>query len=150
MKIKKNNKLIVGKVYALWCQYCIKMAPVFQKIKMEHKYRNTVDFVEIQDNELEQKKHSINNKLNAPNKLEVNGFPTIFLIKNGNIHYFQGNNTDSAEMEKWIDSFISPPPRRTKKGGRKVRKSRHLFMRKRSSATMKAISHRNHTYKNNL
>lgn len=120
----KKNKIVVGKVYALWCSYCIAMAPVFQKIKMDNKYKDKVDFLEIQDIELDEQKPKINKKYLKPSvSLEVNGFPTVFLIKNKKINYFNGDTTNGKEIEKWIESFISHQCRRKTRIQKRIKRT---------------------------
>jgi len=46
-----------------------------------------------------------NNKLNGE-KIEVNGYPTMFKIQNGRPEYYGGNRT-AAEMYNWVKGSVS-------------------------------------------
>lgn len=71
-KTINNKKLSVVKYYAPWCGYCMRMAPVYDKLASEHKgaVLAKVDFTKEHGKQLAQ-------------KAGVGGFPTFALYKGG-------------------------------------------------------------------
>ena len=90
---KKQTKIILGKVFAPWCGHCVELAPIWESLKKDNRMKNYVHFIDINNEEYNSKNKiaEVNRKYNI--KLEVNGFPTIFKIKNGKIEYFQEERT---------------------------------------------------------
>lgn len=104
---KKNSPpIILGIVHAKWCGYCKKImdAPstgdksIWQKTK--DAIGNMATTVEIEESEIGTKLKELNAKYGV--NIAVNGFPTIFKIKNGKLHTdFMGERTPES-LSKWV------------------------------------------------
>lgn len=70
----KNGETIVALFYAEWCGYCKKFKPVFHRAKRDiEKTNKKVKLVAVDCD--------VNKELSK--QYEVNGYPTVILIKNG-------------------------------------------------------------------
>ena len=101
-KPKKVNLVTAGLIYAEWCGHCQALKPHWYKMKKNMKNKKkSPNFIEIEDSDqLKQKKiDDINNKL-GEQKLVINGFPTVFKIKGGQIEYYEGQR-DADSLSKW-------------------------------------------------
>ena len=101
----KKPKIIIGLVYANWCGHCQALKPEWKKMKnnlKSSKIKNNHQFVEIEDSDIQKnhKMNQINTRLKKGEKINVQGYPTIFKIKGGNLEYYKGERT-SDEMGKW-------------------------------------------------
>ncbi len=109
-KRKEHPKdvVVVGKIYANWCGHCKALKPEWKLLKHQIKHRRSDPKTNYVIYAIEQKQQQseidrINNTYlrNSSEKLEVNGgYPTIFMIRNGVLSYYQGNRTH-LEMLKW-------------------------------------------------
>jgi thiol-disulfide isomerase/thioredoxin len=99
-KRPKYKVITAGLIYAEWCGHCQALKPHWDKMKNNMKNKNT-HFIEIEDSD-KLKEYKIN-KINksVKNKLVVNGFPTVFRIKGGNLEYYEGERTTES-MQKWF------------------------------------------------
>jgi thiol-disulfide isomerase/thioredoxin len=108
-KTQKNHRGIVtvGLIYANWCGHCQALKPEWKKMKYNlmktpsYKVGN-YKFMEIED--LDKNKDSKINAINSrlhEEKLEANGYPTIFKIHGGKLNYFQGGRT-ANELKDWV------------------------------------------------
>ena len=107
LKNNKKNKIIIGLIYANWCGHCQALKPEWKKMKnriKSSKIRNKSHFVEIEDSnpQKDEKINKINTHLKGE-KLAINGYPTIFKIKGGNLEYYKGGRS-SNEMEQWFSN----------------------------------------------
>jgi len=105
LKNYKKPKMIIGLVYANWCGHCQALKPEWKKMKnnlKSSKIKNNHQFVEIEDSDIQKnhKMNQINTRLKKGEKLNVQGYPTIFKIKSGNLEYYKGGRT-SDEMGNW-------------------------------------------------
>jgi thiol-disulfide isomerase/thioredoxin len=115
-KIKKINKNVtVGLIFAPWCGHCQRLEPEWKLMKDNLKgnklYKTgKLEVVEL-DGSSEEKRAEFDSKmleLNSRlknNKIEANGFPTIFKVMSGNLEYYTGERTNE-EMRKWALSPI--------------------------------------------
>ena len=92
------KKHVIGKVYAEWCGHCKSLEPEWKKLEKYFKHKKQFEVVNIKDPNMREKIEHINNKHKV--KLEANGYPTIFSIKNGKLKYYNGNR-NSADMIQW-------------------------------------------------
>ena len=132
MKMKNNSKpIVVGKIYAEWCGYCIALQPEWEKMKTQLGGK-TVIFKEIKSNDIDSGIKDINETyLNkSDKKLELEGgYPTIFKIKNGKLEYYNGNRT-SHDLANWVLGKIQ--------NGGKSKKSRKTIKSKKSKKSRKS------------
>lgn len=100
----KNNKVVVGKIYANWCGHCQNMAKDWEDLKNYlAKQGNMFEVVEIEQQQESTLVPHVNNKYLKKSPMKVSlqrGYPTLFKIKGGNVSYFQGNRT-FEEMSHW-------------------------------------------------
>lgn len=103
-KMNKNNKVVVGKIYANWCGHCQNMAKDWEDLKNYLANQgNTFEIVEIEQTQESNLIPTINKKFLKKSPVKVSlqgGYPTLFKIKGGNVSYFQGNRT-FEEMRQW-------------------------------------------------
>lgn len=106
-KIMSKPKIIIGKVYASWCGHCVELSKIWpeviKSVKASMPTKNDVRFVSIEETGLDNKLKHFYKKyhISESEKVKVNGYPTIFKIKDSKISYFEGErNTDS--LKNWI------------------------------------------------
>ncbi|WGH25581.1 MAG: thioredoxin family protein [Candidatus Shikimatogenerans bostrichidophilus] len=71
IKILKKNKYCIFFFYTLWCQTCLYVKPIFNKIKK--KFKKKIYFLSIN---IEKKKYSKNTKI-----FNINYIPTFIFFK---------------------------------------------------------------------
>ena len=100
-------KIIIGKVYASWCSHCVELNKfwpnIISSVKKSLPNKNMIRFVSIEETGLDNKLNNFYKKYNITNseKVKVNGYPTIFKIKNGIITYFDGDRNEES-LKNWI------------------------------------------------
>jgi thiol-disulfide isomerase/thioredoxin len=110
---RKNNStngiITIGLIYANWCGHCQALKPEWRKMKSNimktpSYKRGVYKFVEIEDADQakDQKINSINSRLTGE-KLAANGYPTVFKIHGGKLHYFQGDRTANS-LQSWFST----------------------------------------------
>jgi len=111
-KDKKINT--VGKVHAVWCNACKQLNPNWQKMKeMVGGKVNVVEFETDADKQrLEQFQQENGVKIN------VDGFPTMFKMKGGEISYYNGGRSPE-ELKTWALGEETKT-----QGGKRSRKNR--------------------------
>ena len=89
-----KNSIVVGKIYADWCHYCQELIPVWKEMKKQLSGKNII-FKEIEQKLESQEINDINYTylVGSNEKLVSKGYPTIFMIKNGKLNYFNGPRT---------------------------------------------------------
>jgi len=106
-KILRKPQTIIGKVYASWCGHCVELSKIWPTVIKETKAsiptKNAVRFVSIEEKGLDNKLKHFYKKyhISDSEKVKVNGYPTIFKIKNGTITYFEGERNVES-LKKWI------------------------------------------------
>lgn len=102
--LPKNEPVIIGLVYANWCPHCQHLKPEWNVMKNElmNKYNGLYTIVEIEESQPDKLEQiaKLEQKLNG-NKIEANGYPTIFKLNGGNVSYYDGNR-DATSMLNWI------------------------------------------------
>jgi thiol-disulfide isomerase/thioredoxin len=102
---KHNGVIIIGLIHANWCGHCQALKPEWKKMKynvMKSPSSSSYRFMEIEDSDKakDYKINVINSKLKG-GKLEVNGFPTIFKIHGGKVHYYEGER-NAHGLQGWF------------------------------------------------
>lgn len=93
-------------IYANWCPHCQSMKPEWNEMK--NRLGPMIETIEIEDADFDKDmkiKTIENNKLNGE-KIEVNGYPTMFKIQNGHPEYYGGNRT-ASDMYNWVKGTVS-------------------------------------------
>ena len=134
----KNHKnvVIVGKVYADWCGHCQSLKPEWAKMKKQihmKKGKKNIRFAEIEEKQIETELRRLEKDHNV--KITYEGFPTLFMLKNGKVSYY-GGSREHNEMANWYlkggDPDTNPMPKlmQDQQGGRFRRFSRHRRFRR--------------------
>ena len=105
----KIPKVIVGKIYANWCIHCVNLKPEWNKMmKSVYKQKTPSDikFVSIEETNMQNKMKSFFKKYKIPENIQksfkkVQGFPTIFKIKNGNVTFYNKERIEEP-MREWV------------------------------------------------
>jgi thiol-disulfide isomerase/thioredoxin len=108
----KSPQWIVGKVFAEWCGHCITLKGEWEKLKsvMKKEKRGAVEFIEIEDIEMENKLHEMNQTYfqKGNEKVSSTGFPTIFMFQVTNpgktLKYF--NQSDGERTMSGLKTWI--------------------------------------------
>jgi len=98
---KKKNVIVVGKVYADWCGHCQMLKPEWAKMKHRihsKKGKGHVVFAEIEEKDIGTKLKKLEQEHGVT--VQANGYPTLFRISNGKVHYYNGNR-QSNTMANW-------------------------------------------------
>ena len=98
---KKNNVIVIGKVYADWCGHCQMLKPEWAKMKhhiRSKKGKGHVVFVEIEEKDIGTKLKKIEQEHGVT--IHANGYPTLFRVSNGKVHYYNGQRQSHA-MANW-------------------------------------------------
>ena len=112
---KKKGKWLVL-YHAKWCHHCVNFIPTWQKLKTHLKKRN-VNCASIEYNVMNETKP----------KVEVIGFPTIHLLKDGKVKKVY--NESDREI-KTILKFVGLPKKPTKKKKKALKKKKSLKKKK--------------------
>jgi thiol-disulfide isomerase/thioredoxin len=125
-----NNKdvFVIGKIHANWCGHCIALAPKWRKLMKIVKKKKPKTQLVISDIESETMDNALsilNQKYLSGSDQEVEiqgGYPTIFKIVNGKIHYYEG----PREVEPMLKWAMKDKPRSTKKNRSAKNKTRKM------------------------
>lgn len=93
--VLRSEVPVVVDFWASWCQPCLRLAPLLEKVAAE--YAGKVKFVKInvEDNQATAAKYG------------VRGIPTLILIKDGNVLATKvGGVTATSELSAFIDSHV--------------------------------------------
>lgn len=133
-KIQTHNKkpILIGVVHATWCGHCKSLmgepieaenGPWFiMKKKIDGKGFKVIE-IESEQPDKDILIENINKEIKGGNKLEVQGFPTIFRVKNGHLDKFeQERNEDN--LLTWAKGGASEQLGGNKKARKSVKASR--------------------------
>lgn len=100
-KTRKNQKptVVIGKIYANWCAYCVQLKPLWDKMKSELRNKEKSNncnfvFIEIESSQEEKGKSYVNERYlkKSPHKLDLQGgYPTLFKIIDGKLSYYDSS-----------------------------------------------------------
>ena len=82
------------------CKFCKEFSKTWTELKKEDKYRNKINFVNLDINEKGDRGEKIRYLMRLYN---VNSFPTLILLNNEKAHYFNGKRTMNT-LTNFIDS----------------------------------------------
>ena len=106
----KNNHdegepITIGLIFAKWCGHCQSLKPEWEKMKEKLDGKHKI--IEIDDDDADKNEiiDNINKSLHQ-DKLEANGFPTIFKTHRRRLEYYDGGRT-ANDIEKWALTGIS-------------------------------------------
>lgn len=107
-----SNPIVVGLIYAKWCEHCKSMKDDWKKLEGDFANNENIQIIKI--DEANPDKVSKMNALHP--ELVANGYPTIFKISGksggsdgggGNIEYFSGDRTYDSLRQWSMDSSNS-------------------------------------------
>jgi len=87
-----SSPLIYGRVYSESCPHCVRMNPYWGNLKQ--RLRTTVpshEMFDVESSQFDENSNRINSYLKPPDRLDVQGYPTMFRIDNGQATYFDHN-----------------------------------------------------------
>jgi thiol-disulfide isomerase/thioredoxin len=125
---RRNKKLVViGKITAEWCGYCKSLVNDWNVMSEAFSGNNMVKIVNIDSLTEDKSIAEVNRKYLdvSSEKLVRNYYPTIFMIKDRKLSFYEGGRTSVeliAEVNKALESSSSR--NQTAGGKRKFRKSR--------------------------
>ena len=124
----KTPQWIVGKVFAEWCGHCITMKGEWEKLKsvMKKEKGGAVEFIEIEDVEMKDRLHEMNQTYfqKGNEKVSSTGFPTVFMFQVANpaktLDYFvpPSKERTMSDMKTWIKKNMGDSVKSKSKGGR--------------------------------
>uniref|UniRef100_A0A6C0DR85 Thioredoxin domain-containing protein n=1 Tax=viral metagenome TaxID=1070528 RepID=A0A6C0DR85_9ZZZZ len=130
---KIDTPLIVGVIHAEWCGHCQQLMPEWKKLEDEYENNNKVKIMKLEASESNKadELNKLNSQIKGGKKVEENGYPTIFMIKGGNLLYNEKDRSVDG-LRDWIQSNLSPSPAQKKpiQGGGKKRTRRNRKSRK--------------------
>lgn len=103
---KQHKPTIVGLIHANWCGHCQTLMPVWEEMVKSMKGNKMFHIVKIESSDADKdaRMAHINSKISKDSpKLQANGFPTIFKVKNGKLEYYDKERQSDA-MRKWFSS----------------------------------------------
>ena len=127
---KLNKKSVVmGIIYAKWCQHCKELIPAEGDDESQPKWQQTLDAIRQKSNKtkdiyyltIEDDEIKNDNKLDKFNekckgicdkKLDADGYPTMFKITGGKLEKYSGQR-EPAIMSKWFLGSGNPTVPRT-------------------------------------
>jgi thiol-disulfide isomerase/thioredoxin len=127
-----KNKLVFGKLHASWCGHCKDLAEIWEETvsKIKSKNNNVLDIAiesEVMDNEVSKINNALVSK-SSPKLALQEGYPTIFKIVRGHVHYYNG----PREIEPMVAWAVSGSNTRSVSKKRKHRRAYRTHKRGRS------------------
>ena len=130
---KNSSKIQVVLVHAEWCGVCKNLKPHWKQFENHIKNNPLIEIKKIEDTVYKDEIKKLEEETNK--KILVNGFPTIFIIKDGNVDYFNGERT-KAGLVSWVQMHGGDVGMN---GGGKRRGRRSLRCRKTRSRSTRSI-----------
>ena len=129
-KQHKHKPVIIGLVYAEWCGHCKELKPEWEAfktaVKKDRKLSNKCGIFEVEDSDsMKSAKLASMNKKIKGGEIQVNGFPTLFKISNGEVQYFQGGLRNAATLLEWARQ--TPAYTGGKRKNKTANKSRKIY-----------------------
>uniref|UniRef100_A0A6C0DEP6 Thioredoxin domain-containing protein n=1 Tax=viral metagenome TaxID=1070528 RepID=A0A6C0DEP6_9ZZZZ len=103
-----SKQVVVCLVHANWCGHCQHLMPEWNK--MEHNIKNNpklssnCKIVKIESEYVNKELPKYENMIKQ--KIQVEGYPTIFLIKGGQIQKYEGERT-AEQIGGWVASEVN-------------------------------------------
>ena len=143
------SRITIGLIYAKWCIHCHHLIPIWNQMVNNIKkksYQSSPQYIVIEHSNLKNVDEFNNQNSDYLNneRVQHNGFPTLFKIQNGKIDYYYGPK-DPYTLEKWFmgnSKYKKNTKKNTKKASRRNRrhssqKNIHKPGRKRQSKKTK-------------
>jgi thiol-disulfide isomerase/thioredoxin len=127
-----KNKLVFGKLHATWCGHCVRLAEIWPEIvsRIESKVNNVL-IISIESEVMDDEVKKVNDALvskSSPKLALQEGYPTIFKIVRGRVHYYNG----TREIEPMVAWAVGTSKTRSVSKKRKDRRAYRTHTRRRS------------------
>lgn len=98
-----EGKIIYGKFWMNGCGHCDKIKGMWNGLSSEIKKRYSTHFfnADFELSNMDEAKEVLKSTYHLKTDINVDGYPTFYIIKNGNIEYFNNGPMREA-MKKWI------------------------------------------------
>ncbi|MBA5723979.1 thioredoxin [Candidatus Liberibacter sp.] len=93
-EVLKSSKPVVVDFWAEWCQPCLEIAPILDKISEE--FSETVKIVKV----------DIEKNLSLNKQYKVTSIPTLVFFKDGKVIDTMVGKAQKSDISKWISSLI--------------------------------------------
>jgi len=123
----EKNPVIVGLVHANWCGHCKQLMPEWNRmeenISKNPKINNMCKIVKIESEHINEElpKYS---EMTQQKNIPVQGYPTIFMIKQNRMIDMYGGERNAEALERWISQATINQNGGKKSKTRKNRKNR--------------------------
>jgi len=107
-KPKIDEKIIYGKFWMKGCPYCDEIKEWWDVLVKELKteYPNQFYNADFRQENVEEAKKLLKEKTGGTDDIPVNGYPTIYLIKNGKVNIYEKGGRTQTALKEWIISFL--------------------------------------------
>jgi hypothetical protein len=118
----RPETIIIGKLWAKWCPHCISLIPHWNEMKkiIQQKSGFPPKYMEIEESEIHKIDEYNQSRSDGEFIDKAKGYPTIYKIQGGKIHYYDGERTGKA-MADWMMSGVVKGGKRKKLKSRKNR-----------------------------
>lgn len=102
-QIKNKGKTFYGKFWMENCPHCVAIVGVWKDVVDTMRNKNVQYYdIDIEQTNVNKGKEFIKEVSSTQGEIPVNGYPTIYKIKNGEIQTFDGNRT-KEEIINWLE-----------------------------------------------
>jgi len=99
---KGGGKVIYGYFWMDGCGYCNNLHPIWKTVVKEMRMNHPEYFdANFRRENMDEAIEVVSEKYNPTTQIMVDSFPTIFLIKNGKLQYYEGERTKDAIIN-WV------------------------------------------------
>ena len=99
---ESRGKIVYGYFWMEGCGFCTPLHPIWKEIVTEMKTKHPEYFdINFRREHVEEATSVLRDKCNLTENITVDGFPTIFIIRNGNIKYYEGERSKDHIIQ-WL------------------------------------------------
>lgn len=113
-----HKPVTIGLIHANWCGHCRNLMPIWNKMRSNidrKSYRPPPQYMMVEHSNLGEldRFNNENSEYLSGQRVQHDGFPTIFKIRDGKIDYYK-ESRDPDSLEKWFmgDHHRTMPPTR--------------------------------------
>jgi len=110
-----KQPVVIGLIHAKWCGHCRNLMPIWHQMRnniSQKPYQPPPQYMEVEQSNLDMLDNfnQENSTYLKGQRIQSDGFPTIFKIRDGNIDYYK-DMREPITMEKWF--MDGQPQKRT-------------------------------------